>query len=239
MWWSNRDMTTTSLKLLALSAVLAALSACASGKAVPVAPLASANPAAKTPIDTYSARAALRTQDVAFAIHPEGLSPNQQAALGDLVARWRAGGGGDLTLRAPSDSADPGMARRSADAICAFLEQLGVPASLIHLVGYPTAGAPDAPIFVAYNALAPVVADCSTGWDSLTATKSNAPYKTFGCAEEANIAQMVADPHDLVAPARETPADNTRLQTVLTKYRQGQTTSSATDSQASGKVSAQ
>jgi len=232
-------MPSTSLKGVALTIVVAALSACASSKPAPVAPLASANPAAKTPMDMYTARAAPATQDVSFAIHAQGLSPNQQAALGDLVARWRAAGGGELTVRAPSDSADPATARRSADAICAFLQQLGVPVSLIHLIGYPTAGAEGAPIVVAFKALAPVVADCSTAWDSLTATKTNAPYRTFGCAEEANIAQMVADPHDLVSPAPVTPADNTRLQVVLTKYRQGQTTSSATDSQASGKVSAQ
>jgi pilus assembly protein CpaD len=232
-------MTSTSLKLVALAAVVGALAACASSRPAPVAPLESANRASKTPIDNYTARAALASQEVAFAIHPQGLSPNQQATLGDLVARWKAVGGPELTIRAPSDSADPATARRSADAICAFLERLGVPANLIRLVGYPTAGAANAPLIVAFNTLTPVVSDCSTAWDSLTATKSNAPYRTFGCAEEANIAQMVADPHDLVAPARETPADNARMQVIIGKYRQGQATSSATDSQASGKVSGQ
>jgi len=232
-------MTGKSSKLLAITAVVALLSACASGKSPAVTPLASANPDAKTPIDTYTPRVANTSQEVAFAIHPQGLSPNQQAALRDVVARWTAAGGGDMTIRAPSDGADPAAARRSADDICAFLQQLGVPARLIHLTGYAAAGALQTPIVVAFNALAPVIDDCSRGWDSLTATKSNAPYKTFGCAEEANIAQMVANPHDLVAPAADAPGDNTRQQVVLTKYRQGQSTSSATDSQASGKVSEQ
>lgn len=232
-------MTAAYLKLMAVAAVFAALSACASGNSAPATPLASANPAAKTPIDQYTARAAPASQEQAFAIHAEGLSPNQQAALGDLVARWKAAGGDALTVRVPADSADPATARRSADAVSAFLQQLGVPAGLVRMTGYTTAGAPGAPIIVAYNALAPVVADCSTAWDNLTATKSNAPYRTFGCAEEANIALMVANPHDLVAPAAESPADNTRLQTVLAKYRKGETTSSGQDSQASGKVSGQ
>jgi pilus assembly protein CpaD len=187
----------------------------------------------------YTARAAPASQEVAFAIHAQGLSPAQQAALGDLVARWKAAGGGDLTLRVPADSADPVAARRSADAISAFLQQLGAPAGLIRMTGYVTAGAPGAPIVVAFNALAPVVADCSTAWGSLTATKSNAPYGTFGCAEEANIALMIANPNDLVAPAAESPSDNARQQTVFTKYRKGETTSSSQDGQASGKVSGQ
>jgi pilus assembly protein CpaD len=232
-------MTATQLKLVALAGAFAALSACASGKPAPIAPLASANPAPKTPIDQYTPRAAPASQEVAFAIHPQGLSPAQQAALGELVARWKAAGGGDLSLRVPSDSADPVTARRSADAICAFLQQLGVPGTLIHLTGYATAGAAGAPIVVAFNALAPVVADCSTAWDSLTATKSNAPYRTFGCAEEANIAVMVANPGELIRPAGEAAADNNRQQTVLTKYRKGETTSSGQDAQASGKVSGQ
>jgi pilus assembly protein CpaD len=232
-------MLSKSLKLATLAAVFAAVSACASQKPAPIAPLANANPAPKTPIDTYTARAAPASQELAFAIHADGLSPNQEAALSDLVARWRAAGAGEMTLRVPSDSDDPATARRSADAVDARLQQLGVPVKLIRMTGYTTGGASGAPVVVAFNALAPVVADCSTVWDSLTATKSNAPYKTFGCAEEANIALMVANPADLVVPATETPSDNTRLETVFTKYRKGQTTSSSQDSQASGKVSGQ
>jgi len=233
-------MTSTSFKLLALAAVFAGLSACASGKSDALTQPATANPAPKTPLDQYPTPVASTSQQVSFAIHPQGLSPNQQAALADVVTRWKAAGGNvELTIRTPSDSADPGAARRSADAICAFLQQLGVPASLIRITGYATAGASAAPITVAFDALAPVITDCSTHWDSLTATKSNAPYRTFGCAEEANIALMVANPHDLIAPTTETPSDNARMQTVITKYRKGETTSSGQDSQASGKVSTQ
>jgi pilus assembly protein CpaD len=51
------------------------------------------------------------------------------------------------------------------------------------------------------------------------------------------MAEQVADPRDLAAPAASQGSDALRRQYQLDKYRQGQVTSSSKDSQASGQVS--
>ena len=48
------------------------------------------------------------------------------------------------------------------------------------------------------------------------------------------MAAQIADPRDLVDPSGLAPGDNVRRQVVLSKYREGKTTSSDKDSQANG-----
>ena len=48
---------------------------------------------------------------------------------------------------------------------------------------------------------------------------------------------MIANPGDLLAPRPTDPSDAARRDTVLGKYRQGETTSASKDDQASGTVS--
>ena len=79
--------------------------------------------------------------------------------------------------------------------------------------------------------------DCAKTWDNLTSTGTNQASRHFGCTVTANFAAQIANPKDLLAPAQMTAADNTRRAVVLGKYRKGETTSSAKDSQASGTVS--
>ena len=71
----------------------------------------------------------------------------------------------------------------------------------------------------------------------MAATGQNRAYAHFGCADAANLAAMVADPHDLTRPKTETPYDATRRETVLGKYRKGELTSSQKDDQATGAIS--
>jgi pilus assembly protein CpaD len=62
------------------------------------------------------------------------------------------------------------------------------------------------------------------------------PPPNFGCATQHNLAAMVADPRDLVAPRRVDAADAQRRMTVLDKYRKGQTTPAEKTAAQSGTV---
>jgi pilus assembly protein CpaD len=55
---------------------------------------------------------------------------------------------------------------------------------------------------------------------------TNAEYWNFGCASQHNLAAMVDEPVDLVEPRAETPPYTARRDTVLDKYKKGE--SSAT-----------
>ena len=52
----------------------------------------------------------------------------------------------------------------------------------------------------------------------------NGQYWNFGCANQRNLAAMVANPADLEQPRPETPAYTIRRTAAFEKYRKGQST---------------
>ena len=224
-----------SARLLVLAAASAALVGCASMADREAA----AGSTPLTPLDQYPLTVGHAPDQVALAPHAQGLSPNQQAALSAFVARWRDNGGGMVEVRAPVGAGDPGLARYASDATGAYLQRLGVPAANLRLVGYDAGKTPGAPVIASYLRDAPVVEDCSRGWSNLTSTEANKPYRHFGCVDTANLAAMIANPHDLVAPADIDASDASHRDQVIQHYRQNALTSTPPDPQASGEVSAQ
>ncbi|MFT6460720.1 MAG: pilus assembly protein CpaD [Maricaulis maris] len=65
----------------------------------------------------------------------------------------------------------------------------------------------------------------------------NQHHTNFGCALAVNLAAMVADPRDLVAPRDMEAGDTGRRQTVIEGYREGQSTASERSDYESGAVS--
>jgi pilus assembly protein CpaD len=188
------------------------------------------------PTENYSAKVVETPDQVALAVHVEGVSAAQQAALAAFVDRWRSGGGGAVVLKTPTDAASADQARAMTYAVQSQLEMMGVPPDRIQLAAY-VSGDPKTPVLVSFERASVTTPDCRGGWDNMTSTMSNEPYKHFGCALTANIAAQIADPRDLVNPPALAPGDNTRRQVVLGKYREGKTTASEKDDQASGAVS--
>jgi pilus assembly protein CpaD len=221
---------------LVLTLSAAALGACSYGPPAKVI-LADQAPAL-TPTEQYGIKVTTAPEQISVGLHADGLSANQQAALGQFVNGWRENGGGEVIVRAPTDGADPRLARAMADAVQAYITHLGVPAERLQVAGYAANGAKDAPVVASYERyVAQGPTDCAHRWDNQLANGSNGTSAHFGCAVTANFAAQIANPRDLLAPAVMTPSDNGRREVVMGKYREGQVTSSAQDTQASGKVS--
>lgn len=204
----------------------AGLAACASGSDGPK----TAKLDAITPTEQFPIEVRQNPDEIRLAVHDRGLSDGQYAALAALVDRWRETGGGAVTIQAPRGPGE-GQAALYANAATRALADLGVPLDRVKLVGYPAPDGKPAPLIVGFASYEAVGPTCGK-WDNLTATGSNRPYANFGCAQTANIAAMIANPRDLIAPRDMTPADASRRQVVLDKYRKGETTSTAKDEQA-------
>jgi pilus assembly protein CpaD len=215
---------------LALSASAALLAACST------APLEPVNPAIPlTPTEQYSIQVRQAPDQLALAPHAEGLSANQREAVAAFAARWRENGRADISIRTPADAEPQAVSRMVADLTNALQAQ-GVPAQQLRMGPYD-AGAPGGPVLASFLRYEAQIPNCEEGWDNLSSTGNNGPSTHYGCAVTANLGAMIADPRDLVGPAAAQAADSSRRQVVIDRYRAGQTTSSARDSQAVGSVS--
>lgn len=217
-------------KVAATGLVLALLTACAS------APESALAPRNDTEQWEGKVQVEARPDEILLAPHAEGLSANQTQAIDALLARWLAAEAREIVVSAPMGGATGEAGGRMAFAARQRLVALGAPAASVRVVGYDAGGAPDAPLkvgFLRYQATPP---QCGT-WENLTATRNNNAYGNFGCAITANMAAQVANPADLLGPRASSPIDASRRDTIIDKYRKGETTSSAKDDQATGSVS--
>jgi pilus assembly protein CpaD len=169
--------------------------------------------------------------EIRLAAHPTGLSGSQARALAEFHARWMQAEGGLITVSAPNQGG-----YRVGSETRAYLLGQGAPAEKVLLIGYDTADPGDAPVVVGFKRYAVATPNCGS-WEDVTRTMGNRAIDNLGCAVTANMAMQLANPEDLITPRTMDPADPSRRAVVFDKYRKGQVTSSAKDTQASGAVS--
>lgn len=200
---------------LFLAAPALGLAACVGG------PASLGGPAPLTPTSRYALQVETGLDRIALAVHEEGLSSNQVAALGDLAQRFAASGAGAIVIEAPAGG-DP-VAVRAAHDTRAALERAGLPSERLRLVSYAGPD-PRAPVLVGFETVQAAVPRCGTAWGNLGRTGDNLSSSNFGCAVSANLAAQIADPRDISAPRAMAPADAGRRSVVFDNYRAGRQT---------------
>ena len=211
--------------LLPSLAAAALLGGCAGGMAGSPPPL--------TPLSRYALQVEPGLDRIALAVHDDGLSANQQAALRDLVARYGASGTGWVQVQGPAGD-DPAAARQTW-AVRSALEAGGVPGERIRVATYD-APDPRAPILAGFETVEAVVPDCAAEPRNMGGRFSNQSSPGLGCAVTANMAAQIADPRDIVSPRPMTAADSGRAAVVFANYRNGEATSTPQEHLVEGQV---
>ena len=162
---------------------------------------------------------------------PHGLTDREAADARAFAADWHDRGRGPIFVEMPVNGAADTLSRYALPAIRRQLVAGGAPRAAIQVTRY-RAGGPGhlAPVRLRFAKLeAGLTRPCglwpSGGGDG---NIENVPYENFGCAQQQNLAAMVADPEDLIRPRAEGPSYAPRRQTVLDKYAQGQPTPATT-----------
>lgn len=169
---------------------------------------------------------------VAFSDPSAGLSHEDGTALASFVEDYLSRGDGAISISAPSGP-------NSSVALSYFGEQLahmGVPRARI-LVGTHDASNGDTRVEIGYIVYAARTDPCGNWTQDAEDTGDNRPMPDFGCSVQHNIAAMVADPRDLVAPRGMDAGDATRRETVVDTYEKAQSTGAQKSAQQSANLS--
>lgn len=210
--------------LLAFSAT-ALLAGCASSGSV--APPTNA-------LSQYALRVEPGLDRIALAVHEDGLSSNQIAALRDLAVRYADTGTGRIQVQGPTGE-DPAASRQTW-AIRSALEAAGVPGQNIEVAAYDAPN-PRAPVLAGFETVRAVIPNCGAERRDMGGRFSNAPSLGLGCAINANMAAQIADPRDIIGARAMTPADSGRAAVVFDNYRKGQVTAAPQETLIQGGIS--
>jgi pilus assembly protein CpaD len=213
-------------RALASAVFVLAVSGCASVSGSVDAPT--------TPLSRYSLQVEPGLDRIALAVHDQGLSANQHAALRGLAARYGASGSGHVRIESPSGD-DP-VAVEQAYAVRTFLQAAGVPEDRIQMAAY-AAPDPRAPVLAGFESIRASVPDCSLETRNMGARFSNQSSGGFGCAITANMAAQIAYPRDILGARPMTPADSGRAAVVFDNYRRGEVSSTPQEPLVNGRIS--
>lgn len=156
---------------------------------------------------------------------PSGLSlsARDQDAVTDFVHLYGQSGQGPMYINIPGNAANGLGAQQAKSAITSRMQSVGIPGSAVQMGSYNTNPGVPAPVVVSFRRLTTAPINCHQG-ASLTSTSTNQPYNNFGCAQTANLAAMIDDPRQLLAPYALSPSTMIRRSSVIDAYANGEST---------------
>ena len=144
-----------------------------------------------------------------------GLDMADKEKLDSFVTDYRMHGNGKISIAVPGG---PGM-QQTVTALANRINELGISRDRILVAA--AQGAQVEVNYISYQARSGACGDWS---EDLFYTAENRTAANLGCANQHNVAAMVADPRDLMGPRAMDGSDGARRQTVITNYEAGKST---------------
>lgn len=161
--------------------------------------------------------------DMRVGMNGPAISPEIETAIRDYVGEYRADGTGSITIQVPTGSANEAAAASTGRAVHYALVRSGVARGQIQVAPYEVGDyAKIAPLRLSYLRVKAVVPRCGIWPDANQGSYLNKDFYNFGCAQQQNLAAMVANPADFMKPKPMGPADGYRRADVISKYRRGE-----------------
>jgi pilus assembly protein CpaD len=158
-----------------------------------------------------------------------GLSPKARADVLDFASRSRAGDAGDsrLVILAPSGSANEVAAMNAVQQVRGLLSDSGYPDGSISVEAFDASHDASPPVRVSYMRYVAEGPECGQWPTNLAHEPHNLPMSNIGCANQRNLASMIANPADLLGPRTMTPRSSERRDVIWDKYQKGDSTASS------------
>lgn len=157
------------------------------------------------------------------------LSNVDKARLRAFADAYLRNGHGPLTITAPSGTSGDFDGQEMAADIRQALNEAGVPWGSLSGATYRTGGDAGDQLIVSYTHYIATPSECGVWTGTKFRDYRNLRSPNYGCATQNNIAAMIADPRDLIAPADAAPGDAARTVRAIDSYRSGEATASAAE----------
>ncbi|MEZ5894818.1 MAG: CpaD family pilus assembly protein [Parvularculaceae bacterium] len=164
------------------------------------------------------------------------LSSIDRARLRAFADSYLRNGHGALSVTTPSGVGSDGAAKDAAGKIRQALFDQGVPWSAMQADAYAAGDRSRGDVILSYTHYVATPSACGV-WEGIRQRDyANRRTPNFGCSSQNNLAAMVADPHDLIAPAEMTDPDSAFRIRGVQAFRAGTSPASETDSESDVRV---
>ena len=153
-----------------------------------------------------------------------GLNAEKKMELGNFVDQYRREGEGRLILSAPAGQPNEVAAFNVLNDVRDSMKSHGIVRQMVKLSPYSPKGDPEAPIVVSYLGYKAEGPKCGHLTRDFGSEGRNLPYEQHSCANQANVAAMIANPKDLVEARDESPRSGERRDQLWDKYVSGDST---------------
>lgn len=156
----------------------------------------------------------------------EGLTPAQRSDIIAFAQASRATDAGNsrLVIAAPSGSANEVAAMHAVREVGDILADFGIAETDIAIEPYFAEGEGSPPLKVSFLRFVAEGPECGHWPTNLAFQPDNLPMPNLGCATQKNLASMVANPADLVAPRTSTSRPAERRLVTWEKFIKGEVT---------------
>lgn len=151
------------------------------------------------------------------------LSARDEDAVSNFIAEYSRSGQGPLYVNIPANAAQGAGVVAARNAVASRLQSMGISRAALQSGQYASKPGAPAPVVLSYRRLTTEPIECHAG-ASLTHTSNNQPYGGFGCSQTANLAAMIDDPRQLLAPHEFVNGPADRRAFVLDRYTAGEAT---------------
>ena len=173
----------------------------------------------------YPVTVAESTERLELYSRPDGLSlsARDHSAVAQFVQTYAMNGTGPIFINRPAGY-ENGLGIQATDRLLkTVMAEVGLPPGAVEVGQYHARPGDPAPVVVSYKTLRTVPQDCHGSYDQFD-LRSNGVHDGFGCFASANMAAMISDPRQLIAPLPGGVPNAQRRQVIYDRYIQGQST---------------
>jgi len=158
--------------------------------------------------------------------HMAAMRSGQRIKMSSFVENYKSVGAGPMRVSIPRGSGNRRAVSNVVADVSQTLRAMGVPSGAVVIKRYRArSGRRNPPVLLRYQRYYAKASPCGNWPGNVGTNYHNKPYPNFACAQQNNLAAMVANPRDLIAPRAVTPGDIRRRMTVYGKYIKGEVTS--------------